>query len=205
MKIGIYTDRIEESWTYGMSGEIFFSPLLEMFAAMHVICNPEHHTGRAEWCERVKRLVDKELLDEIRALSECTREWLAPPDFLLFDDRADIRNMDIEEALFTLDGYNIRRWKRIFELNERDVTLSQKKRIIEVSRRFYEEYFRNEAVIIEPLMIAALRKVLKRGKKKEWQRSFHPYMTGLNYRIGKLFFIKTESFIMPMTILIKSI
>lgn len=194
MKIGIYTDRIEESWTYGMSGEIFFSPLLEMFAAMHVICNPEHHTGRAEWCERVKRLVDKELLDEIRALSECTREWLAPPDFLLFDDRADIRNMDIEEALFTLDGYNIRRWKRIFELNERDVTLSQKKRIIEVSRRFYEEYFRNEAVIIEPLMIAALRKVFKAWEKEGMAKELSSIHDRLKLTDREIVFYKNREF-----------
>ena len=49
MKIGIYTDRIEGSWTYGMSGEIFFSPLLEMFAAMHVICNQSALLIKSFW------------------------------------------------------------------------------------------------------------------------------------------------------------
>ena len=72
MKIGICNDRTEESWTFGINGEIFFSPLFEMFAAMHVICNPEHHIGSLDWWKRVKRQVDESLLDDVKALSDLT-------------------------------------------------------------------------------------------------------------------------------------
>ena len=160
MKLGICVDRIEGSWTYGKSGEIFFSPLFEMFAAMHVICNPEHHNGRISWWERVKRQVDESLLEDIKALSDLTMQWLVPCDFMLKDPYVEVRDMNIEEALKTLDGYNIRHWKKVFEDNGCSISLADKKKIIEVSRAFYETYFRQEIMIIEPIMTSALKKML---------------------------------------------
>jgi len=194
MKLGVYTDRIEESWTYGKSGEIFFSPLFEMFAAMHVICNPEHHTGRLGWWERVKRLVDAELIDEIRALSDCTDEWMIPADFVSVDPWSDARDMDIEEALRTLDSFNIRHWKKIFELNGSDVTLSQKKRIIEVSREFYEKYFRQEIIVIEPLMTAALKRVLKEWEKEGIAKASENIHERLKFGESEVVFYKNKEY-----------
>ncbi|WP_026514985.1 ArsR/SmtB family transcription factor [Butyrivibrio sp. LB2008] len=194
MKIGVYTDRIEKSWTYGKSGEIFFSPLFEMFAAMHVVCNPEHHTGRPGWFERVSNIVCKELIDDIRALSDCTNAWLAPPDFVYYDTCTDLRDMDIDEALCVLDGFDIRRWKKIFELNGCDVTLSQKKKIIEVSRKFYEEYFRNEIIIIEPLMTTALRKVFREWEKEGIAKSLFSVHERLQLTENEVIFYKNKEF-----------
>ena len=65
MKIGNYIDRVDDSYTYMLCGEIFFSPLFEMFAAMHVICNPMHHTARLRWWERMQEQLDEGLIEDI--------------------------------------------------------------------------------------------------------------------------------------------
>lgn len=194
MKLGICTDRIEGSWTYGISGEIFFSPLFEMFAAMHVICNPEHHTESLVWWDRVKRQVDSAILDDIKALSDLTMQWFVPCDFIITNPYKEIRDMDIEEALLTLESYNIRHWKKIFEDNRCSITLSEKNRIIEVSRRFYEAYFRQEIMIIEPIMTSALRKVLKDWEKEGIAKASTSVHERLKFTKSDIIFYKDKEY-----------
>lgn len=194
MKIGICNDRTEESWTFGISGEIFFSPLFEMFAAMHVICNPEHHTGSLDWWKRVKRQVDESLLDDIKALSDLTMQWLVPCDFVITSPYNEIRDMDIEEALRTLESYNIRHWKKIFGDNNCSISLSEKNRIIEVSRSFYDVYFKQEIMIIEPIMTSALRKVLIDWEKEGIAKASSSIHERLKFTKNDIIFYKDKEY-----------
>lgn len=193
MKIGICTDRIEDSYTYMKSGEIFFSPLFEMFAAMHVICNPEHHTARLHWWERVKEIVDEQLISDIRELSECTNQWFAPMDFVTFDTYP-VRDMNIEEALTTLEGYSINTWKKVFSDNDTNVTPTQKQKIINVSRRLYESYFYQEIMILEPLMNTALKKMLKAWETEGIAKSLSDIHERLKVNESGIVFVKNREF-----------
>lgn len=194
MKLGVCIDRTLESWTLGISGEIFFSPLFEMFAAMHVICNPEHHTGSLDWWNRVKRQVDEALIEDIKALSDLTMQWLVPCDFVITTPYNEIRDMDIEEALFTLESYNIRHWKKIFEDNECSITLSQKNKIIEVSRHFYECFFKLEIMIIEPIMASALKKVLTDWEKEGIAKASSSIHERLKFTKNDIIFYKDKEY-----------
>ena len=193
MKIGICTDRIEDSYTYTKSGEIFFSPLFEMFAAMHVICNPLHHTARLHWWERVRILLDEQLIADIVDLAECTNEWLAPIDFVSFDTYPT-RDMNIEEALLTLEGYSINTWKKVFSENGTNVTPSQKKKIIGVSKRFYDSYFYQEIMILEPLMNTALKKLLKSWETEGIAKSISDIHERLKVDEQEVIFVKNKEY-----------
>ncbi|ERK31430.1 DUF5937 family protein [Clostridium intestinale] len=35
--------------------EFVYSPLFEMFCALHVLSNPEHHIHRKKWVEKVNK------------------------------------------------------------------------------------------------------------------------------------------------------
>ena len=193
MKIGVCTDRIEDSFTYKKSGEIFFSPLFEMFAAMHVICAPEHHTARLHWWERVQEILDEQLILDIRELSECTNQWLAPLDFVSFDTYP-VRDMNIEEALFTIEGYSINTWKKVFSENGTSVTSSQKHKIINVSRRFYDTYFYQEIIILEPLMNTALKKQLKLWESEGIAKSLSDIHDRIKVNENEIIFVKNKEY-----------
>ncbi len=193
MKIGVCADRIEDSYTYMKSGEIFFSPLFEMLAAMHVICNPEHHMARLHWWERVQDILDEDLIDDILELSECTNQWLAPIDFVSFDTYP-VRDMSIEEALITLEGYSINVWKKVFRENGTNVTPSQKQKIINVSRRFYETYFYQEIVVIEPLINTALKKELKLWETDGIAKSLSAIHERIKVNEKEIIFIKNKEY-----------
>ncbi len=194
MKIGVCIDRIEESWTYSKSGEIFFSPLFELFAAMHVICNPAHHTSRQKWWERVSWQVDSDLISDIRSLDDATSTWLAPMDFVFINDYIDIRDMDIEEALHALEGYPIRYWKKIFAANGLNITPTIKKKIIDVSRAFYETFFHTEIRIIEPLMNAALKKILTSWEREGIAKSVANIHERLKLTENEIVFYKNREY-----------
>lgn len=193
MKIGICTDRIEDSFTYMKSGEIFFSPLFEMFAAMHVICNPEHHSARLNWWDRVKDILDEQLIADIQDLSDCTNQWLAPIDFASFDT-FPVRDMNVEEALITLEGYSINIWKKVFNDNGTTVTPKQKQKIINVSRRFYESYFYQEIMILEPLMNTALKKLLKEWETEGIAKSLSDTHERLKVNETEIVFVKNKEY-----------
>lgn len=194
MKIGICTDRNENSYTFMKSGEIFFSPLFEMFAAMHVITNPTHHTSRLHWWERLHHQVNKELISDIQKLSECTQAWFTPMDFLFLESFEELRDMDIEESLSTIEDYPISKWKKVFEANNSSITPSQKTRIVNVARRFYREYFHQEIVVIEPLMNAALKKVLKVWETDGIAKSVETIHTRLKATDSDLVFYKDKEY-----------
>ena len=177
-----------------MSGEIFFSPLFEMFAAMHVICNPEHHTARLHWWERLQQQIDEELIEEIRGLSDCTDEWFAPMDFAFGDASVEIRDMNVPEALITLEAYPISNWKRIFEDNGKTITPTQKKKIIQVAREFYDKYFYQEIIIIEPLMNSALRKMLKSWEDEGMAKSLSEIHERLKLTQEEIIFYKNKEY-----------
>ncbi|SDB24715.1 DNA-binding transcriptional regulator, ArsR family [Pseudobutyrivibrio sp. YE44] len=194
MKIGICTDRIEDSLTYKKSGELFFSPLFEMFAAMHVICNPEHHTARLHWWERIQNQVEADLLNDIKDLSACTGMWLAPMDFVFVEPYIEVRDMDVEEALNTIESLSLQSWKKIFQGNGLTISQSQKKKIIEVSRTFYQQYFYQEIIIIQPLMSAALRKILKSWEQEGIAKSISDFHERLKLTEDELIFYKEKEY-----------
>jgi DNA-binding transcriptional ArsR family regulator len=74
------------------------------------------------------------------------------------------------------------------------VTLSQKKKIIEVARKFYEEYFRNEIIVIEPLMTAALRKVFREWEKEGIAKSLLFTHERLKLTESEVIFYKNKEF-----------
>ncbi len=194
MKIGVCTDRIEESLTYRKSGEIFFSPLFEMFAAMHVICSPEHHTARLNWWERLQQAVDEQLIKDIRYLADCTGQWFAPMDFVSFESYQGARDMSVEEALNTIEALPISQWKKVFEENGKTVTPTQKKKIIEVARTFYEEYFYQEIIIIEPLMNSALKKLLKEWEAEGMAKSLSEIHERMKLTEDEIIFYKNREY-----------
>lgn len=193
MKIGTCIDRVDDSYTYTLSGEIFFSPLFEMFAAMHVICNPMHHTARLRWWERMQEQLDEGLIENIVDLADCTNEWLAPIDFVSFDTYPT-RDMNVEEALLTLEGYPIDIWKKVFSDNGTTITPSQKQKIIGVSKRFYDSYFYQEIMILEPLMNTALKKLLKSWETEGIAKSLVDIHERLKVDEHEIIFVKNKEY-----------
>ena len=121
-------------------------------------------------------------------------QWLVPCDFVITTPYNEIRDMDIEEALRTLESYNIRHWKKIFEDNKCSITLSEKNRIIDVSRRFYEAYFRQEIMIIEPILTSALRKVLKDWEKEGIAKASTSVHERLKFTKSDIIFYKDKEY-----------
>ena len=161
MKIGVYTDRIEISKTLGVTGEVFFSPLHEMMASMHVICNPEHHTGRQKWWENLKEQVELELLVEIQRLGKVTNDWLILMDI---PTQMPFIELDVTESMYILKKYTLSKWKKIFEPYGKSISILEKNQILEVIEKYYESYFKEELFFLEPSLIRALKKLYEEWK-----------------------------------------
>lgn len=161
MKIGVYTDRIETSKTNGIVGEIFFSPLHEMLASMHVICNPIHHTGRQKWWKQVNEKVAPELLERVRELGQVTGEWLIPMDI---PTQMPFVELDVTDSLYILKKYTMSKWKNLFGVYGKSITLVEKNQMLEVMETYYESYFKEELFFLEPLLNNALKKFFEQWK-----------------------------------------
>lgn len=161
MKIGVYTDRIETSKTNGIVGEIFFSPLHEMMASMHVICNAQHHTGRQKWWNGLAEKITPELLKEIQEIGKITNDWLIPMDVAV---QMPFIELDVTESLYILKKYTMSKWKNLFAPYEKSITLLEKNHMLEVMETYYETYFKDELIFLEPLLNHALKKLFEQWK-----------------------------------------
>lgn len=140
-------------------GNFVFCPFSEMIAALHVACNPVHHLNRSVWADRLPEHIGRTLTEEIRSLSSLTNEWLVIADF---EENPLVREQDIPSTLDYLDNLSPARWNALFRSYDKKVTVIQRKKILEVLRRFYEIYFRKQISLLQPLILRVLAQDLEK-------------------------------------------
>lgn len=194
MKIGVYTDRVENSKTLGITGEIIFSPLYEMMASMHVICNPEHHTGRQKWFKSLIEKVRPKLLTEIQELGKVTNDYLIPMDFTT---QMPFMELDITECLYMLKKCTMSKWNEIFESYGKTISVMEKNRIIMVMEEYYEEYFKGELFFLEPLLIRYLKKLMEQWKTIGIATSLDTFHERLHVEDEEIILYKNKEYHFP--------
>lgn len=158
MKIGVYRDQIENSKSYNIKGEIVFSPLAEMMASMHVICNPAHHIYNQKWMQRVETKLSSELIEKIKYVGTFTSDWLIPIDIAYTDSFIDLELMD---SLNELNRISFKQFQKLFSKNNTSVTVQQIEKMRITLMEYAVAFFREELLFLQPMLIHELRKVFK--------------------------------------------
>lgn len=156
MRIGVCIDRNQESESYMVEGEIVFSPLYEMMASLHVICNPTHHPHNQKWYKRVIESMDESLLVEICEVGSYTNEWMIPIDFSMLDSLMDLELLDSIDELSKMTNAQI---NKVFKLYEKKLNAKQMQQMIRVLKEYAVSYFARELAFIQPLIIRKLQNV----------------------------------------------
>lgn len=196
MKIGVYTDRVETSKTLGVTGEVVFSPLHEMMASMHVICNPEHHTGRQKWWKNLNKKMEPELLEEIQRLGKVTNDWLIPMDIPM---QMPFIELDVTESLYILKKYTLSKWKKIFEPYGKSMSVLEKNQMLEVMERYYETYFKEELFFLEPSITRALKRLYEEWKTIGIAASLETFHNRLHVEDKEIVLQKNKEYHFPYT------
>ncbi len=134
-------------------GIFVFCPFSEMVAALHVACNPVHHLNRSVWAGHLPEQIGKALTEEICSLSPLTNEWLIIADF---EQDSLVREQDIPSSLKHLEALSPARWNALFRSYGKKVTVTQRKKILDALRRFYDAYFCKEIALLQPLILRIL-------------------------------------------------
>lgn len=194
MKIGVCTDRIEQSKTYGIRCELFFSPLFEMMASMHVICKPEHHTNRLKWWENLQETVEPELLEEIREIGGFTNDWMIPTDVAV---EAPFQEVDVTEALYLLEKYPMSKWNKMFEPYGKKISIPQKKKMLRVMEQYYKNFFQEEIVFLEPFLTRMLKQQFENCRQVGIATLIEDLHSRLKVEETELIFIKNKEYHFP--------
>lgn len=156
--------------------EFVYSPLFEMLAAMHVICEPAHHIYRTGWYERVSDKLSEELYDEICRLGEETGKWMIPMDFA---EWTGMEELLVPEALEELGAAALSRWNLVFKEYGKGIGSIKKKEILKVMGAFYNHCFAEEFRFLEPF----LRRIMEKERGLCAERGLLAEVDSLHERI----------------------
>lgn len=158
MKIGVYRDSVETSKSYNIKGEIVFSPLAEMMSSMHVICNPEHHVYNQKWMQNLETQLSPELLAQIRAVGTYTNDWMIPMDYAFTDSLIELELMD---SLHEFNRIPSKEIQKLFDRNQFKISTQQIEKMRRVLMEYATVYFKDELLLLQPMIIYELRKIFK--------------------------------------------
>lgn len=148
-----------------IEGRFIYSPFDDMLGAMHVLCNEVHHLGRIQWAEKIKSTLDPEFLYQIKKLGQKTNDWCIVMDFRFLMPEELVGN-DTKRLISKIETLSLFKWNKIFKLYEKRITEEEKKEIIEVLTRMWEEYFNSEIKWLQPFVLHRMKKELERCKEQ---------------------------------------
>lgn len=144
--------------------EFVYSPLFEMFCALHVLSNSQHHTHREKWVEKINTLMTKSMKDNINKFSLITDEYLIIMDFC--NDFKECSDLNIISSLDFLNDVPLYKINGIFKKYNKRITNIYYRELLRFLRDFYIEIFQNELKYIEPIIIRELKRKSILAKEK---------------------------------------
>lgn len=152
---------------------VSYSSAWEMFFSMHVLSDPEHHVSRKNWIE-AKEKCYPDLVKELRELKHLTDSWL-----LVIDSEkwSEIYKMEILEMLDFLKKKNIYQWNAWIKKNaDLKMEIEHRNKILAVVKRYYEEIFKKEEIILRLYILRILQREKEKCQKEglwKWCEKIH--------------------------------
>ncbi len=105
--------RVDAIYEKGIVVEFVYSPLFEMFCALHVLSNSQHHIHREKWVEKIKTLMTENMKKDINKFSLITDEYLIIMDFC--NDFKECSDLNIISALDFLEDVPLYKINGVFK------------------------------------------------------------------------------------------
>lgn len=154
--------KIDVIYEKGILCEFLYSPLNEMFCALHVLNRPHHHLHRVEWAEDILRSMNESFKSELFELSEITNEFLIVMDFC--SEFSECNDLNIPSAIEFLKDAPFHKIKNIFKEYNKDIKKSEYDRLLDFIKRFYLDIFESELKYIEPFITRILKSKVRLGQ-----------------------------------------
>lgn len=161
MKIGVYTDQIEHSLSYGITAQAIFLPILEMMSSMHVICYPDHHSNSQKWYSRVRESISDELYHNICEVGSFTNQWMIVMDIALLSDFIDL---DFADSIESFQKLTLSKVNKVFQQYDIRCNTKQLNLIKRTMQEYADVYFEKELTFIQPLLVRELNKIFTAWK-----------------------------------------
>ncbi|WP_238881699.1 helix-turn-helix transcriptional regulator [Clostridium sp. YIM B02551] len=156
--------KIDVIYEKGILCKFKYSPLYEMFCAMHVLSSPDHHLHRKQWVQKVQEKIDNKFLEEVVKCGELTNQYCIVMDFCnCFEECNDLSILSSIEFLSNVTIYKI---NKIFKEYDKRITQREYLSFLELLKRFYIEIFQEELKYIEPIITRVLKKQAALGREK---------------------------------------
>lgn len=179
----------------GVKGEFVYSPLNEMFCAMHILIKPEHHLHRNKWIQKVAN--DEKMLEVIKKYSDITEEYCIVMDFCAYFE--ECTELNILSAIEFLSQVPLNKINKIFKAYDKRMSQSQYKDFLELLKRFYIEIFAEELKYIEPM----ITRILKKKAKLAEDIGIFNFVEAIHERIKveeeKIKFFKNKEYVVKKT------
>jgi len=144
--------------------EFVYSPLFEMFCALHVLSNPEHHIHRQKWVEKVNKQMNPDMKQDIKIYADITDEYCIIMDVChYFEECSDL---NILSSIDVLSKISIHEINKIFKEYDKKITKNQYQGLLRLLRDFYINIFEGELKYIEPFIARMLKQKVKFAKEK---------------------------------------
>ena len=156
--------RVDAIYEKGIVVEFVYSALFEMFCALHVLSNNQHHIHREQWVEKINNLISENMKSDISKFSLVTDEYLIIMDFC--NEFKECSDLNIISALEFLEDTPYYKISAIFKNYNKKITNLQFKKLLSFLKEFYIEIFQKELKYIEPIIIRELKKNAKIAKDK---------------------------------------
>ncbi|MGG7057192.1 metalloregulator ArsR/SmtB family transcription factor [Clostridium tertium] len=156
--------RVDAIYEKGIVVEFVYSPLFEMFCALHVLSNSQHHIHREKWVEKINNLMTESMKKDVIKFSLMTDEYLIIMDFC--NDFKECSDLNIISAIDFLEDVPLYKINGVFKNYNKKITNIYYKELLRFLRNFYIEIFQNELKYIEPIIIRELKRKLTLGKDK---------------------------------------
>lgn len=149
--------KIDVIYQNGVICEFVYSPLYEMFCALHILNKPEHHLHRNKWIEKVSH--NEEILKDIKKYEDITEEYCIVMDFCSYFE--ECTELNVLSSIEFLSQVPLSKINKIFKIYDKRITQNQFNGLLELLKRFYIEIFADELKYIEPIMTRILKQKVK--------------------------------------------
>ncbi|MBL4931867.1 ArsR/SmtB family transcription factor [Clostridium paridis] len=185
--------KIDVIYEKGTLCEFKYSPLYEMFCAMHVLSSPEHHLHRKQWVQKVQEKIDNKFLQDIVKFGEHTNQYCIVMDFCnLFEECNDL---SIPSAIEFLSNVSIYKINRIFKDYEKRLSHKEYLFFLDLLKRFYVEVFQEELKYIEPIITRVLKREAVLGREKGIFNLVDTIHERIKLSDEKIVFIKNKEYV----------
>lgn len=156
--------KIDELHEHGIIFEFVYSPLYEMFCALHVLTNAEHHLHRKPWAEKIIGSLDIDFFNEIIGVGEITNNYLIIMD--VCNKFEECSELSILASIEFLEKLPLRIIQDIYSYYKMNISILEFERILKLLKRFYIDVFSGVLHYIEPLIVRLLRNKVQLAKEK---------------------------------------